>query len=339
MKMKLESQKKTINEGIQILRMILSFNIVVFHCIANKAQNIFIYFICKIAVPYYVPTFFLIAFYFSYKTFTSKKIIRLKDRLLRILIPYIIWPCVFWIKYSFINVIKGLEDKNKYKDLFIQLLIGKPILPVFWFQFCLIFWSMLFIIIIISFKNQYKFIMSGLFAIIFCLNYFGFTDSLKKNNFSFVAISVCDLFYRNINIFIGFFFGSITLLDRKFSIKIIISLISFIGLIILKCMNAGSKFRNIYVQLIINIIFILSSFLKFDFIKNRIIVFFMNQMTRYTGGIYYLHYEIKHRTFSDIYLIKKANFFSCIIIYLICYIFCFLSFKLFKNTKLKYLFI
>lgn len=67
----MENQKKTINRGIQILRMIFSFNIVVFHCIDNKYQNKFIYFICRIAVYYYVPTFFLISFYFSYIILTQ----------------------------------------------------------------------------------------------------------------------------------------------------------------------------------------------------------------------------------------------------------------------------
>jgi len=335
----MENQKKTINRGIQILRMIFSFNIVVFHCIDNKFQNIYIYFICRIAIYYYVPTFFLISFYFSYMTFTSRNIIKLKERLLRILIPYIIWPCIFWIKYSYIKYIEGNKEEINFKVLFHQLLIGKPFLPVFWFQFCLIFWSMLFIIIILCFKNFYKYIMTFLFILILCLNHFGFVYYLLSGNQSFFAISICDLFFRNIYMFTGFFFGSITILNRNIKFKSIIILLSYIGSIFCKYLNNNKKFDYIYTQFIINIIFIFSSILPFNLIKNRIIILIINQITSYTGGIYYLHYEIKHRTFNDIYLIKKGNFFSCIIIYLICYLFCFLSFKIFKKTKLKYLFI
>jgi len=324
----MDAEKTTIHTGIQILRMVFSFNIVVFHCIGNKNQNIFIYFICRIAVYYYVPTFFLISFYFSYKTFTSRDIIKLRERILRILIPYIIWPCLFWIKYSIINFIKGFHDINKYKDLFHQLLLGKPILPVFWFQFCLILWSILFIIIIFSFKNHYKYILTCLFMIILCLNYFGFTDWLLCNTDKFYAVSVYDLFHRNINNFFGFFFGSIALLNKKFSFKLKISLISFLGLLVLKYILFVGKMEHIYEQCIINIIFILSSFFPLNLIKHRIIISIISQITSYTGGIYYLHYEIKHRTLNEFYLIKKANFFSCIIIYLLCYIFCYSGFKL-----------
>ena len=341
MLLKTESKRKTINIGIQILRMIFSFNIVVFHCIAKKYQyqNKLIYFISVKAVSYYVPTFFLISFYFSYNTFISRNIIKWKERLLRISIPYIIWPSVCWIKYCIINFLKGTKDTNKYRDLFHQLLLGKPILPVFWYQFCLILWTILFIIIIISFKKLYRYIMTCLFIIILCLNYFQITDWLLQNNSIFYAISVYDLFYRNIFMFSGFFFGCFALLDKKISLKLNIGLISFLGLIFLKYFNKGKKLSYICTQFIINIIFIFSSLFPFDLIKNKIFIHIINQITSYTGGIYYLHYEIKLRTFSNIYMIKKANFMSCIIIYFICYIFCFLSFKIFKNTKLKYLFI
>ena len=112
----------------------------------------------------------------------------------------------------------------------------------------------------------------------------------------------------------GFFFGSITILNRKIKFKSIIILLSYIGSMFCKFWNNDKKFDYIYTQFIINIIFIFSSALPLNLIKNRIIIFIINQITSYTGGIYYLHYEIKHRSFNDIYLIKKANFFSCIII-------------------------
>lgn len=101
------------------------------------------------------------------------------------------------------------------------------------------------------------------------------------------------------------------------------------------------KINNNYliIQLIINIIFLSFSFFPFDLIKNKIIISFINQITSFTGGIYYLHSEIKNRTFYISKIIQKADFTSCVINYCMCYIFCFFSFKLFKNNKLKYLFI
>jgi hypothetical protein len=114
--------------------------------------------------------------------------------------------------------------------------------------------------------------------------------------------------------FSGFFFGSIRLLDKKISLKLIYSIFSIIGLIFLIYLDDEKNFGYIRNQFIINIIFIFSSLIPFDLIKNRNIISIINHITSYTGGVYYLHWEIKFRTFSDIYLIKKANFFSCIII-------------------------
>ena len=336
----MERQKKTIYLGIQLIRMIFSFNIVIFHCIGDKYQNKFIYFICIIAVPYYVPTFFVISFYFSYKSLVSKNIIKLKERLIRIIIPYIIWPFIFWMKNNFINIINGIKDDNKYRDLIYQLIIGKPFLPVFWFQFCLIFYSLLYIIIILLFKYIYKTIFTFLFIIILYLNYFGYTNYITNNNhFSYASLSLKDLFYRHIHVFHGFMFASINNINHKFSIKFKIIIFSLLCIFLTSNFNNKGYIKFIRVQFIVNIIFIVSVLFPNDLINNKIIFYIITQITSYTGGIYYLHYEIKYRTLSHLNLIKKADFFSCIIIYLISYIFCFLSFKIFKNTKLKYLFI
>ena len=335
----MKNDKKIIFLNIQILRMILSFNIVVMHCIGNKNQNRLIYFICITGSIYYVPIFFLISFYFSYKTFIQRNIDKLKERLLRIIIPYIIWPLILWLKFNIINYIKGIEVKNKYKDLFYQLLIGKPFHPIFWFQFCLLFWSIIFIIIIFAFKNTYNYIMIIVLLIILFLNLSGLTPLVLENYSFMISRSIGDIFYKITYIMSGFYFGSKSILEKKFSVKIKIIIISIIGVFIFnKSMNKRNN-NYIAIQLIINIIFLSFSFLPFDLIKNKIIISFIKQITSFTGGIYYLHWEIKYRTFNNSNLIQKADFMSCVINYLMCYIFCFFSFKLFKNTKLKYLFI
>ena len=334
----MEKQKK-LYLNIQILRVIISFNIIVFHCIANKKQNIFIYFISRIAVYYYVPTFFFISFYFSHKTFISRNIFKLKERLLRISIPYIIWPCIFWIKYNIDNKINGIEDKDKYKILLYQLLFGKPINPVFWFQFCLLFWTIIFIILIFLFKHLYNYVLISLFAIILVLNYFGFSYLILKNYKGLYSVSITDLFYRNIFMFSGFYFGVQDFYQSNFSIKIKIIAISLISIFIIKLSINKIKFDYISVQFIVNIIFIASSFFPFDFIKNKNIILIIKQITSYTGGVYYLHWQIRHKILKNFILIKNADFMSCINNYILCYFFSFISFKIFKNTKLKYLFI
>ncbi len=327
---------KNIYLNIQILRMIVCFNIIIFHCMGNANQNFFIYFISRIAVFYYVPIFFFISFYFSYRAFTSKNISNIKQRLLRISIPYIIWPFIFFF-YSYINKIFDRKELvYQLKDLFYQLLFGKPINPVFWFQFCLIFWTFIFSIIIFSFKSFYAYVLFFLFSIIIFVNYFNLIEIILRKYKSIYSTSIFDLFYRNIYMFSGFFFGSIDLYQSKFTTKIKFIIISLISIFIIQ---NKSKFYYIYIQFIINILFIFLSFLPFDSIKRRNIILVIKQITSYTGGIYYLHMQVRFNILKNSFLIKKADFISCINNYLICYSFCFIGSKIFKNTKLKYLFI
>ena len=87
-----------INLGIEILRAYMSFSIIIIHFLKRKYNtNFFIRFMIR-GLPFYVPTFFLLSFYFSYNIFTAKNIVKLRERFIRILIPYLIWPIFIWIR-------------------------------------------------------------------------------------------------------------------------------------------------------------------------------------------------------------------------------------------------
>ena len=75
-------------------------------------------------------------------------------------------------------------------------------------------------------------------------------------------------------------------------------------------------------------LFFFFSILPFDKINSKRILIIIKQITSYTGGVYYIHPEIR-------YIIKKRNFMGIIKNYLICYLICFIGSKLFKNYKLK----
>ena len=96
---KYSRNNQIMNLGIEILRMILCFWVISFHYAGVK--NVSKYKILK--TFFHVPTFMIISFYFNYKALISNDIIKYKNRLERLLIPYIIWPIIFMIisKFSF----------------------------------------------------------------------------------------------------------------------------------------------------------------------------------------------------------------------------------------------
>ena len=84
-----------INLGIEILRAYMSFSIVILHFLTNEYKTTFFIKFIFYCFPFYVPTFFLISFYFIFNTISSKNIIKIKERFIRILIPSIYYLAYF----------------------------------------------------------------------------------------------------------------------------------------------------------------------------------------------------------------------------------------------------
>lgn len=99
-----------INNGIQILRIILSYLILQLHCYNIRlSKNIILIKTFQVG-GFYAPTFFVISNYFSYNIFILKNITKIYLRIERIMIPYILWPSFFFIRNNIINYFK--EKKN-----------------------------------------------------------------------------------------------------------------------------------------------------------------------------------------------------------------------------------
>ena len=118
---------KNINLGIQILRMILCFWVLSFHCIRNNKRNYYIYYLIKTKF-FHVPCFTFISFYFSYKIFLDRNIIQLRKRLERLLIPYTLWPILIFIFNNILN-----SKKITLHDLMLQLLLGTQFISPLWY--------------------------------------------------------------------------------------------------------------------------------------------------------------------------------------------------------------
>lgn len=81
------------NLGLELLRMFLCFRIVLLHYYSS--ENKFILNLKR--NRFQVPCFFLISFYFLYPTIIERNQNKLKQRLERLLIPYIMHPIINWI--------------------------------------------------------------------------------------------------------------------------------------------------------------------------------------------------------------------------------------------------
>ena len=327
---------KNINYSLEFLRLILSFWVVIQHCYkyANRLNK----------GKFHVPIFMLMSFYFYYNILKRKSIIKIKKRFLRIVFPYIIWPILFFIFNNILFKFFGFSQYNKklsLKNLLLQLVFGLNFHLVFYYQFNLIILTILFTIISILFNTILIFIFQILLIISYVfqysyLSYFIFNQYTRDvrhslgNIFELLPFAVSGITIRHLDIIIKlkkykesviFFSLVILFFILKFNIFVIIKGFWYQGFLL----NIGG--------ICIFIIFSLFSF------KNKKVIFFLKIITKFTGGIYYIHLVCYYFLKAKINFVKAKTFQGSSIIYIICYIICYLGNKLsYKIKLLKLLF-
>ena len=136
----------------------------------------------------------------------------MKIRLIRLFVPYLIWPMFKW---CFNNLLFFIFGKNRfgrmlsYKELELQIITGRKFFIQLWFIFNLLFFSIFFFIC--SFLPKYIFFIAIMFVAIICYlnqyfsyNYFylHFKDSIAYSVGHFVIsfpIAATAFFLNRIN--------------------------------------------------------------------------------------------------------------------------------------------
>ena len=330
--------KKKIYIGIEFLRIFFSFNILLFHCINRSIYNKQLYNTNAKIVSIGLKIFFIIAFYFSYDLFSSKKISLIKQRFQRLLVPYIIWPIIIYIHKN--NILDSFFYKKYYqlKILCYQLLMGQGIAIVFWFSYNLILISLLLTIIVFIIKNNIIFLIISSIPmyLIFTSNYY---KNLFLNYKEIVAFSNKRLASTYIFGAIGFSLSYFKMFDKTNKKKtFVIICCSTLLILLILYYEKIKKFYFLSYLFSISLIVLFNNLPFYKLINENII----KRISMHTGGIYYIHIDInslinKHVIFR--YHLKKGTIIICVLNYLICYILCFIGFRIFKKNKLKYLFI
>ena len=155
------------NYGLEIYRFILCFWVLLYHCLKKTDSKLLLNFITKM---YHVPSFFFISFFFLFPTISGRNIQKMKIRLYRLLIPYILWPIITW---SFNNISFQIFKKSRFSCflpfslLKEQLIVGRPIFAQLWFHFNLILLTILFFILSLFLKINNFFKIVEFIAILF----------------------------------------------------------------------------------------------------------------------------------------------------------------------------
>ena len=329
------NKSKKIFLGLEILRMIFAFSIVFFHCLSRRLYSYRFYNKLSEFVAIGLTTFFIMAFYFSYDSFISKNVNKIKDRFKRLLIPYILWPIIIYIQKTIYNYKHGKKIKL-FRLLIYQIIIGNGINLVLWFNLNLIF-VLLFFAIAIFINNKY---MTYIILIGVQIAFIYFWDDYDKfwNRFKYIVYfplrPICNTYKLGL---VGFFLSSIKIINKiKINKKV---LLLFILSLLAHILYKNKSSFNGYLRIIFTT-FLIAVFASIPFEKTYIFIFnFIKQITSHTGGIYYIHIYINSLLNNYVWAnYRKRNVYNIIRHYFVCYLICFIGSKLFKKSNLRYLF-
>ena len=337
-----QSKKKNVtnnrNLGIEILRMILCFWVVSFHCLNKNKISYLVFYLTKTKF-HHVPCFSFISFYFAYNIFNERNIQYFKRRLERLLIPYIIWPLIIFIIDNTLHSLFCFNIKPIYiHDLRFQILFGRQFIVPLWFLFAIIFQSIVLFILSNIFKQYFLFVTQLLIICSYIIQYrlkLTFFGRYKMNvklpildSFSIFPLSLFGLNFASLNL-MKLFKNNFT----KVSILVYLMIYIFFNFEIFINIGGYNGIIHIYISLLLFVGFYILPFENsYSWFQNSI-----RRITSYTNGIYCLQSKIIPIVIS--YFDQNGTLKSSLISYILLYFISFCSIKIVGITKLKYLFI
>lgn len=329
------------NYGVEILRMIVAFYVIIYHIYKPKniTQKKFI-----IKHSFHVPTFLIISFYYLNNNLVKRKVDKIKERLKRLLIPYLFYPIIIYIISNLLYIFFLFKKlKIDLYQLLIQFIVGRPLYSILWFQFNLILITVLFYIIAFIFKSYYLPFLQFLGILSYLLQFSNINYNYFKNYIYYIRYSV-GYFAETIPIAVtGLFISSIDIINiskNKCFLNIMLYIFLLFILFKYEIFSPVSGFEKQGILLNIEAVsfFVIFSLIQLDNL-NKKILFCIKYLTSYTPGIYFLHPEIYVIFKNKINLIKNQTILGCLIIYLISYLISFIGYNSLKKYKLKHLFI
>lgn len=330
--------------GIEILRTYLCFRIVLLHYYSSN--NNYINKLRKNNL-FQVPCFFFISFYFFYPIISTKNVSKMKIRLERLFIPYIIYPNIVWIINNLMLYIINFSIYNRYlnlNELKTQIIVGKGIfgLGTFWFLFNLLILTFIFLIASFLIQKNYLLFFQIISLISYIIQYsrINYTFFLQYTSTIYLTIgSLIETFPLAIAAFSFSSNNIFQILSKKNKTKcIFFCLFVFYLLLNYDVFTKLTGYSSPGIKPMINSIMLLTIFYLTPFEKiNSKILKFITQITKYTQGIYCLHCLLV--MYMRRYFEKDGTFYGTIILYIICYFISFIGFKIFGKTKIKFLFI
>ena len=334
---------KQIDYGLALLKVYLAFLVVCWHDLDKKIIKNKIIFYLTERRAYHVPSFYIMSFYFLFNTISSLNIKLILKRYMKLLIPYIGWALIIWKINHVLNRKYKKQYLDSYENLKIQLMWGSCYIRQLYFQWDLIMSTLSFIIINSIFRKYSIFILHILLILSYALLYSGYFFNYINNLPRYKRTplgNLLDLFPLSVT---GYTLGFYKIINYLHKYKIRTLILSLLTYNVIEDYEILSSVKGIFypgLKLHIQclcLIFIFSLFPS-EKISNKYLSKILFFITNYTGGVYYLHFNLHHYLIEFFKYFKNTTFTGVIIEYTICYYICFIGTLIFGRTPLKFLF-
>lgn len=338
-----DRKSKTVqrNIGIETLRMFLCFRIVLLHYYSSNN----VYILKMKENRFQVACFFFISFYFLYPTVSQRNIHKFSIRLERLLIPYLIYPIINWIINNVMFLIFKFNRYNRLltiNDLKKQIIIGRGIygISALWFHFNLIILTISFFICFSLIKKQNLLFFQIAAIISYNIQYSEINFRFFKQYTENIWMSVGNLIETLPIAIFSFSLASIKFHEILLNNRKKCFFFSFVFLNFLSKYRVFANLRGFSstgIKQIFISLFLFSFFFQIPFeILNLKILLFIKQITKYTQGIYCLHFIFQY--YMRLKIEKNGSFLGCISLYIISYLVSYVGYNIFSKSKLRLLF-
>lgn len=316
--------KKDINIGLNLLRVIMSFAVVRTHFGCGDIFG-------TIAVP----VFMIMSFFFTEKYIIDRDNDKLKNRIERLVYPYILWAVIYWSIYRLSALFFDKHTEVKLSSLLFQIAFGHSgeLNPAMWFHFDLIFFTIFMILMFFAWNNRKHVMLFLAFLVIvfFLAQYSGLNVSIFQNmryeikyplgrlcetySFAYVGMimakySVCKYIQQKKFLLFG---GSI----------LFFCIIRYFNILVMR--PDGFDYQGISLFLLSIDIFIVFYCIPTEHIPQRIQKF-INFISSYSMGIYCVHFLVGRfiKEIMDEHEIQRGAIVDVLIIYFCSFLIAFL---------------
>ena len=328
-----------INYGFSLLKMLMAFEVILGHFVIWDEYDPRLVWPFRELISLAVPCFMILSFYLTAKSYLVRDDEKFKVRIRKLIIPLVVWAIIYYVIYALIDAFMHKNLHSGPMDLVWQILTGQStyLNPSMWYHFDVIIVTIVFYLIFRYLDNK-KGYAALVVLTIFCyvMQFSGINRALFENLQFELKYPLGRILEMIPFAFIGFTLKYFNIYERIKKYRYIIMplcIVMFfsaysIPFTILNDFGFAGFCKPYMAISIVTFAFMvpldnLSLNLKKAILK----------ITDYSLGIYCIHRLINTLLLVFVPSISLRSFERCIMLYIVCYIACWLIEKIPGKTS------